>query len=81
MALEEQPTSAESVGSHARQSSTGTATPRFHAAANNKPKRASARHHREGAALDAWERQWQQLEDRFGVGLAGLSGLVLADPE
>ena len=64
-----------------REGGSSPATPRFHTAANNKPKRASARHHREGAAVDAWERQWQQLEDRFGVGLAGLSGLVLADPE
>ena len=57
------------------------ATPRFHAAANSKPKRASARHHREGATPDAWERQWRQLEDLFGVGLAGLSGLVLVGAE
>ena len=46
---------------------------------SHKPKRVSAREHRQGAALDAWEQQYQMLEAHFGPMLSGLSGLVLAD--
>jgi len=47
---------------------------------SHKPKRASAREHRERAVtqLDPWERQYQELELLLGVDLAGLTGLLLA---
>uniref|UniRef100_A0A7S0LQM4 F-box domain-containing protein n=1 Tax=Coccolithus braarudii TaxID=221442 RepID=A0A7S0LQM4_9EUKA len=41
-------------------------------------KRAPVRQHRRCAQPQAWESQYRQLEERFGVGLAGLSGLSLA---
>jgi len=63
-----------------REGGAAPATQRYHAAAGgNKKKWATARQQRESAAPDAWERQWQQLENQFGEGLAGLSGLALTD--
>ena len=49
-------------------------------ASTYKPKRASAREHRERAAteLTPWERQYRGLEETLGADLCGLSGLVLA---
>ena len=49
-------------------------------ASTYKPKRPSAREHRERAAteLTPWERQYRGLEETLGADLCGLSGLVLA---
>uniref|UniRef100_A0A7S0NV25 F-box domain-containing protein n=1 Tax=Calcidiscus leptoporus TaxID=127549 RepID=A0A7S0NV25_9EUKA len=41
-------------------------------------KRLPVRQHRQCAQPQAWEAQFRQLEERFGTGLAGLSGLSLA---
>mmetsp|Transcript_34572 Transcript_34572/g.72750 ORF Transcript_34572/g.72750 Transcript_34572/m.72750 type:complete len:350 (-) Transcript_34572:661-1710(-) len=45
---------------------------------NRAPKRPTARQHREAARPQAWESEYKLLEESFGVGLAGLSGLTLA---
>lgn len=59
------------------------ASPRGVAApgSSHKPRRPSARDHRVAAQPDAWERTLEALEATFGEGLAGLSGLVLANDD
>mmetsp|Transcript_56911 Transcript_56911/g.127087 ORF Transcript_56911/g.127087 Transcript_56911/m.127087 type:complete len:178 (-) Transcript_56911:310-843(-) len=71
------------VKAEARAKREGSSLPaaRYHASPPNRVKRASVRTHRDAAPADPWEKQWRQLEDLFGIGLAGLSGLVLADED
>lgn len=54
------------------------ARPKPRSPADVAKKRASAGHHRAHAEVSAWEREYDKLQELFGDGLAGLSGLVLA---
>lgn len=49
------------------------------AAPSHAKKRASSSQHRASAQRTAWEDEFDKLEALFGDGLAGLSGLELAD--